>query len=91
MPKGTSDLIATPLADIPTIVERARLRFASGVTKDLSWRKDQLRHMYDMLEENKEAITDAMQKVHLSRHLTLKGPWQGKVRSDVDGDFVCEE
>jgi len=62
MPKGTSDLVPTPLDDIPKIVEAARKRFKSGVTKSLSWRKDQLRHMFDMLEENKEAICEAMMK-----------------------------
>ena len=51
----------TPLADIPRIVEAARVTFNSGKTKSIAWRVSQLNALVAMVQENKDAMTAALQ------------------------------
>ncbi|KAJ3157909.1 Aldehyde dehydrogenase, dimeric NADP-preferring [Geranomyces variabilis] len=60
--------VLTPEADISTIVEAARARYNTGVTRSLSWRKNQLRALFRMFDENETVFLEAsykdMQKHH---------------------------
>src|SRR5688572_5373816 len=50
----------TPLAEIPTIVERLRDGFDSGVLRGVEARETQLRQLKRMLTEQEQAFTDAL-------------------------------
>ena len=51
----------TPVAALPGIVAAARAAFASGKTRDVAWRKAQLRAIIRAVEENMGAISEALQ------------------------------
>jgi aldehyde dehydrogenase (NAD+) len=48
--------------DIPAIVSRLRATFATGRTRSVDWRKQQLRALQRLAEENEEAIADALEQ-----------------------------
>ncbi|XP_061721141.1 aldehyde dehydrogenase, dimeric NADP-preferring isoform X2 [Cydia pomonella] len=48
--------------NIEEIVQRARDTFARGVTKPLAWRKQQLKNLLRMYEENYNAMVEALHK-----------------------------
>ena len=50
----------TPLAEIPTIVERLRDGFDSGVLREVAARETQLRQLKRMLNEHEAAFVDAL-------------------------------
>ncbi|TFY78684.1 hypothetical protein EWM64_g5328 [Hericium alpestre] len=50
----------TPLADISKIHAKALATFASGVTRPLEYRKQQLRQLGKMLQENEERLVQAI-------------------------------
>ncbi|MFM7617141.1 MAG: aldehyde dehydrogenase family protein [Actinomycetes bacterium] len=51
---------ATPDLDAPAIVAALRSTFASGRTRDLAWRKEQLRALRRMLAEREEDLLGAL-------------------------------
>jgi aldehyde dehydrogenase (NAD+) len=48
--------------DIPTVVARLRKTFATGRTRDVAWRKQQLQALEKLVTENESAIADALAK-----------------------------
>jgi aldehyde dehydrogenase (NAD+) len=52
----------TPKPDIPALVRRLRETFATGRTKSVDWRKQQLRGLEKMMVENEAAIADALEQ-----------------------------
>lgn len=48
--------------DIPAIVRRLRQTFATGRTRSVEWRKQQLRGLERLMTENEAAIADALDK-----------------------------
>ncbi|MET4427543.1 MULTISPECIES: aldehyde dehydrogenase family protein [unclassified Mycolicibacterium] len=46
--------------DIPGVVARVRKTFATGRTRDIEWRKQQLRALERLVTENESAIADAL-------------------------------
>ncbi|MEH3131132.1 MAG: aldehyde dehydrogenase family protein [Mycolicibacterium neoaurum] len=62
-----ADAPSTPLAsDIPAIVARLRATYATGRTRDLEWRRRQLRALESLVVDNEEAIAAAL-KADLGR------------------------
>ncbi|KAJ3344229.1 hypothetical protein HDU93_000019 [Gonapodya sp. JEL0774] len=53
---------ATPINELDKIISTARATFDSGRTKSLKWRKEQLRALYRLIDENSKAIIAAVQK-----------------------------
>jgi aldehyde dehydrogenase (NAD+) len=51
---------AAQTVDIPATVARLRRTFASGRTRDIEWRKQQLLQLQRLMEENEVAITAAL-------------------------------
>jgi aldehyde dehydrogenase (NAD+) len=51
-----------PTVDIPDIVRRLRETFATGRTKSVEWRKQQLLALEKMMLENEGAIADALEQ-----------------------------
>eukprot|EP00127_Corallochytrium_limacisporum_P002372 Clim_evm13s119 gene=Clim_evmTU13s119 len=51
----------TPLEEIAPEVQRVKRAFATGKSKDLAWRKKQIRAIGNMVKENCAAIVKAMQ------------------------------
>ncbi|MBB2988925.1 aldehyde dehydrogenase (NAD+) [Mycolicibacterium iranicum] len=49
-------------ADIPAIVSRLRQTFATGRTRSIQWRKEQLLALGRLMSENETAIADALEK-----------------------------
>ncbi|KAG0016577.1 Aldehyde dehydrogenase [Entomortierella chlamydospora] len=49
----------TPLSDIPTILQDVRATFKSGLTKSLSYRKEQLKGLHNMIAENEDLFREA--------------------------------
>ncbi|ORB29291.1 aldehyde dehydrogenase family protein [Mycolicibacterium parafortuitum] len=49
-------------ADIPAIVQRLRRTFATGRTRSVQWRKEQLHALERLMSENEGAITEALEK-----------------------------
>ncbi len=49
----------TPIDEIAGIVAGARAAFVKGKTRPISWRKDQLKRIVRMMEENHDAIVAA--------------------------------
>lgn len=47
---------------IPDTVAKARKAFESRVTRDLAWRKEQLRQFYYLVDDNKQRWIDALHK-----------------------------
>jgi aldehyde dehydrogenase (NAD+) len=62
----TTESVAPPTAtttpDIPNTVRRLRETFASGRTRSLEWRKQQLAALERMMTENEGAIMEALEK-----------------------------
>ncbi|KAF9459502.1 aldehyde dehydrogenase [Collybia nuda] len=50
----------TPIEEIPRIRDTLRATFATGVTKPLAWRRHQLFQLARMMQENAEALADAI-------------------------------
>ena len=46
----------TTLDEIPSIVSRLRDTFKSGKTRNATWRKDQLKHLAYMIQDNEKEI-----------------------------------
>ncbi|MFB1293877.1 aldehyde dehydrogenase family protein [Mycobacterium sp. pW049] len=49
-------------ADVPAIVTRLRQTFATGRTRPVEWRKEQLHALGRLMSENEAAVTDALEK-----------------------------
>jgi aldehyde dehydrogenase (NAD+) len=49
-------------ADIPAVVRRLRDTFATGRTRSVEWRKEQLRALGRLMSENEGAIAEALEK-----------------------------
>ncbi|KAF9199392.1 Aldehyde dehydrogenase [Haplosporangium sp. Z 27] len=61
--KSTKDIPVlefTPLNEIPTVIQEVRTTFNSGLTKSLSYRKEQLKGIHNMISENEDLIREAM-------------------------------
>ena len=62
----TTESVAPPTAtttpDIPNTVRRLRETFASGRTRSVEWRKQQLQALERMMTENEGAIMEALEK-----------------------------
>ncbi|KAG0249074.1 Aldehyde dehydrogenase [Mortierella polycephala] len=54
-----ADLAYTPLSDIPQIVQELRDSFNAGLTKPLSYRKEQLKGLHNLIDENESLIREA--------------------------------
>ncbi len=50
----------TTAVDIPATVARLRMTFATGRTRDVAWRKRQLRGLEKLIVDNEAAIADAL-------------------------------
>ncbi|KAH8918782.1 aldehyde dehydrogenase [Atractiella rhizophila] len=59
---GEYQLPYTPVSDIGSMVDEIRKTFRTGNTKNLEFRLEQLRCLGFMIEENQEAIVDALSK-----------------------------
>ncbi len=53
---------ATGEADIPAIAARLRQTFASGRTRSVEWRREQLHALGRLMTENESAVADALEK-----------------------------
>ncbi|OAN41972.1 aldehyde dehydrogenase family protein [Mycolicibacterium iranicum] len=53
---------AAAAADIPAVVARLRQTFATGRTRTVEWRREQLHALERLMTENEAAITDALEK-----------------------------
>ncbi|KAG0649348.1 Aldehyde dehydrogenase family 3 member A1 [Hyphodiscus hymeniophilus] len=53
---------ATPVEAVPDIISELKASFASGKTLSIEWRKQQLRQLWKLLDENEEAIRQALKK-----------------------------
>jgi len=49
-------------SDIPATVRRLRAKFATGRTRSLQWRKEQLRALEQMISDNEPAIAHALEQ-----------------------------
>ncbi|KXS14550.1 hypothetical protein M427DRAFT_57463 [Gonapodya prolifera JEL478] len=56
----SSGFKASTPQEVDKVVATARKTFRSGRTKDIIWRKDQLRQLYRMIDENHAEIVDAV-------------------------------
>jgi aldehyde dehydrogenase (NAD+) len=56
----TSTGSAATAVDIPSVVARVRRTFATGRTRDIEWRRQQLRALERLVTENEGAIADAL-------------------------------
>jgi aldehyde dehydrogenase (NAD+) len=56
----TSTGSAASAVDIPSVVARVRRTFATGRTRDIEWRRQQLRALERLVTENEGAIADAL-------------------------------
>lgn len=54
--------MSEPEIQFGSLVERLRRSFATGRTRDLQWRREQLDAMRRMLEQNEERIAEAMKR-----------------------------
>ncbi|MDT7739758.1 MAG: aldehyde dehydrogenase, partial [Mycobacterium sp.] len=59
---GTTSTSAAIGTDVAKTVARLRQTFATGKTRDLEWRKEQLRALQRLLVENETKIADALEK-----------------------------
>ncbi|CAG8566628.1 1136_t:CDS:2 [Dentiscutata heterogama] len=67
-------LIHTNIDELPQIVQELRKSFRSNLTEPLSYRKKQLRNFYRMIDENEQAIYDALYKdLHKQKHEAFVG------------------
>jgi aldehyde dehydrogenase (NAD+) len=56
------EAVAAPTVDIPATVRRLRETFASGRTRSIDWRKQQLRALERLMNENEPAIAAALEQ-----------------------------
>lgn len=56
------ETVQTPTVDIPAIVRRLRETFASGRTRSIDWRKQQLRALERLMIENEAAVAAALEQ-----------------------------
>jgi aldehyde dehydrogenase (NAD+) len=56
----TSTSAAATASDIPSVVARVRKTFATGRTRDIEWRRQQLRALEKLVTENEAAIAEAL-------------------------------
>jgi len=54
------EAVHTPTVDIPATVRRLRETFASGRTRSIDWRKQQLRALERLMLENEPAVAAAL-------------------------------
>ncbi|KAF9987754.1 Aldehyde dehydrogenase [Mortierella antarctica] len=54
-----AELAYTPLGEITTIVQDLRTTFNSGLTKPLAYRKEQLKGLHNLMDENDKLIREA--------------------------------
>ena len=54
------EAVKAPATDIPAVVSRLRDTFKSGRTRDIEWRKQQLRALEQLMVENEQAIAAAL-------------------------------
>ncbi|RUS13211.1 hypothetical protein BC937DRAFT_95668, partial [Endogone sp. FLAS-F59071] len=54
------NLEITPVDQYPQIISELRETFNSGLTRDLAYRKQQLRRAWEFLDENVDAIAKAL-------------------------------
>ncbi|CAO3675905.1 unnamed protein product [Rhizopus stolonifer] len=52
----------TDIKQIPSIVNEVKAAFRSGITKDLAFRKNQLKKLQLFIEENKDSLAEAIHK-----------------------------
>lgn len=52
----------TPVGELEGIHSRLRETFLSGKTRDVKWRKDQLKHLAYMVQDNLDELYDAVYK-----------------------------
>ena len=58
----TTESVSAPTNDIDSTVARLRQTFATGRTRDIEWRKRQLRAMERLMIENEAVIADALEQ-----------------------------
>uniref|UniRef100_A0A6G1SHX4 Aldehyde dehydrogenase n=1 Tax=Aceria tosichella TaxID=561515 RepID=A0A6G1SHX4_9ACAR len=73
---------ASPASQFDEVLGRARRAFASGITKSPVFRKEQLKQLYKLLEENESDFVEALKK-------DLKKPRFESVMTEVD--FVLND
>ena len=56
------EAVKAQTTDIPAIVRRLRETFATGRTRSIDWRKQQLRALEQMMVENEPAVAAALEK-----------------------------
>lgn len=56
----------TPVSSLDGIHERLLKTFYSGKTKDVKWRKDQLKSLAYMIQDNTQALTGELLYPHMS-------------------------
>ncbi|KAG0338262.1 Aldehyde dehydrogenase [Podila horticola] len=67
-------LTYTPVDDIPQIVQELRATFKSGLTKPLNYRREQLKGLFNLLDENEELFRESTFKdLHKPPAETLLG------------------
>ncbi|TFK99301.1 aldehyde dehydrogenase [Pterulicium gracile] len=57
---ATGPLTFTPVEEIPNIRENLRSTFKTGKTRPLAWRRQQLRQLALMMQENRDALADSL-------------------------------
>ncbi|KAL7752431.1 hypothetical protein RI367_001965 [Sorochytrium milnesiophthora] len=63
------EYVAIPVDEIQGVVEAVRAGFRTGITRDLGYRKQQLRQMALLIEENKELLAAAVHRdLHKSKN-----------------------
>ncbi|CZR67088.1 related to Aldehyde dehydrogenase, dimeric NADP-preferring [Phialocephala subalpina] len=55
-----STYVSAEISALPKILDELNATFESGKTLDIEWRKEQLRSLWRMLDENETAISDAI-------------------------------
>lgn len=50
----------TPVSELEGVHARLQETFLSGKTKDVKWRKDQLKHLAYMIQDNLDELYDAV-------------------------------
>ena len=58
----TTESVSAPTTDIDSTVARLRQTFATGRTRDIEWRRQQLRAMERLMIENEAVIADALEQ-----------------------------
>ena len=56
------EAVKAQTTDIPAIVRRLRETFATGRTRSIDWRKQQLRALEQMMVENEPAVAAALEQ-----------------------------